>query len=497
MLENTNKAIAINSLVLYGRLIITMLCGFFTTRFSLQALGVADYGLFSVLGSIISFIAIINTIMISTSHRYIAVSIGKGDINETNIIFNICLSVHLLIAVLVAFVAIPLGDIYIYNFLNYQGDISNALMVFHYSIIASIITFVGVPFTALLTAKEKFFLFSIPDILSHLLKLLVSYLLLYYFENKLQVFAVTISLLTVYPTIFYIIYCKQKFKKICRFKFIKDLNLYKEILKFSVWVGYGAIAFVGKSQGAAIIVNVFFSTIMNTALGIANMISSIINNFAQNIALPIAPQITKSYASGDINRSTRLLILSTKLTFLVMFIISSSFFVEPDFILKLWLGDIPDYARMFTILIIADTLIESLNSGIKNIIFANGNIKAFQIIPSTLKIISVIVAYFGLKMGAPAYSVLWVYILFTSIIVITNQVILKKTVGLDTMLLLRESYLPCLMIVVLFSPCFYLKVTQYPIINMCLSLSYLLLIIFLIGLNNNERKYIYSLIHNK
>ena len=497
MQENTNKAIIINSLVLYSRLIITMLCGFFTTRFSLQALGVVDYGLFSVLGSIISMIAIINTIMISTSHRFIAVSIGKNDFYETNKMFNMCLFVHFCIAILVLLIALPLGDMFVNQYLNYTGDKENALIVFRYTLIASAITFIGVPYNALLTAKEKFLVFSIPDVISHLIKLIVTYLLLYYFENKILIYTITISILTAYPSIYYAVYCHKKFTSMCKISFYWDLNKYKELLSFSGWVGYGAIAFVGKSQGAAIIVNLFFSTVMNTALGIANMVSSILNNFAQNIAQPISPQITKSYAAGNKDRSTTLLVLSTKLTYLVMFTISTPFFVESEYLLGLWLGDIPEYTVMFVILVIIDTLIESLNSGIKNIIFADGNIKAFQIIPSSLKLISIIVAYLSLYFGAPAYSILSIYVVFTIIIVVANQFILKQSIGFDSSILVKQSYFPCFLVTVLFAPLIFIKLTEYSILNIVISLFYTIILIILFGLSNKERNYLVNWVKSK
>ena len=156
MQENTNKSLAINTLVLYIRLIVTAICGLFTTRFALEALGVVDYGLFSVIGSIISFIAIINTIMVSTSNRFIAVAIGKRDIREANKQFNVCLIIHVLISFCTIIFSLPIGEWYIYHYLNYAGDITNALMVFRFTIIASAVTFIGVPYNGLLSAKEKF-----------------------------------------------------------------------------------------------------------------------------------------------------------------------------------------------------------------------------------------------------------------------------------------------------------------------------------------------------
>ena len=497
MLENTNRSLTVNTLILYIRLAVTAICGLFTTRFALEALGVIDYGLFSVIGSIISFIAIINTIMVSTSNRFIAVAIGRGDIVDANKQFNVCLVIHIAIALCTILLALPIGEWYINNYLNYDGNIENALMIFRFTIFASAVTFIGVPYNGLLTAKEKFIVFCVPDIISHILKLLVAYLIVSFFEQKLIIYSLSIAIFTAYPVVVYIYYCNRHYREITTFKFVKDQNCYKDIFVFSAWVGFGAIAYVGKAQGAAILVNVFFSTVMNTALGIANSINSIIVSFAQNIALPIAPQITKSYASGNKERSIHLLILSTKLTFLVMLLVSSPFLVGTDWILGCWLGNVPNYAAMFTILVIVDALIDSMNSGIKNYIFASGRIKLFQVAASTLKLMAILAAFVALNMGCPAYSLLFTYIFFSVLVFFTNQWVLSRTLNFDNTLLWKKSYIPSLLIVSLFSPCFFLKICIPPYYAIPFSFIYLLLLIFLIGFTKSERQFIFSIIAKK
>ena len=166
MQENTNKAIFINSAILYAKLIVTAVAGLLTTRFALQALGADDFGIFSVVGSVISFVAIVNTIMISTSNRFMATAIGKGDEKLIKDTFNVNVVMHVVIAVVILLVAYPLGDWFILNHIKYEGDINSVLSVYHITIIGSIISFIGVPYNGLLIAKERFFVFSSTDILA-------------------------------------------------------------------------------------------------------------------------------------------------------------------------------------------------------------------------------------------------------------------------------------------------------------------------------------------
>ena len=490
MQENTNKAIALNSIILYIKMGINTICSLLITRFALQALGVSDFGLFSVLGGIVSFIAIFNTILLSTTNRFIAVAIGKNNIKDANIQFNVCLLVHIAIALVTLLLAVPVGNWYIDRFINYEGDISNAYKVFNISIVASIIAFVGIPYNGLLMAKERFWIFSLVDILAHLIKLLVSYLLLDFFTNKLLVYTVAVSILSVVPIFIYMFYSYIKFSEIVKFRLVKEKSKYQEIFKFSAWVSIGAVSVVAKNQGAALLVNAFFNTIMNTALGIANSVNSYISLFAQNVAQPMSPQITKSYASGDRCRTDELLIMSTKFSFLMMLLVSIPFLVSPEWIIQLWLGEIPPYVVSFTVLLIIDNLVQSLNSGISNVIFASGKISLYQVCISVLNVLSIVLAYICLKLGMPVISLVISYIIVSLIKFVVIQIVLNKTLQYNSSLLIKNSYIPSLAVSILFVPILFLRGIIHPVLLILVAMIYVLLIIVIVGMNKKERNYI-------
>ena len=489
-MENTNKAIAVNSVILYGRMIVNVLCSILTTRFALQALGVNDFGLFSLLGGIISFVSIFNTIMLSTSNRFIAVAIGKGDQEEINKQFNVSLIIHASIAVLTLTIAFPIGDWYINNYVNYDGDISKALMVYNVSIVASILSFIGVPYNGLLMAKEKFFVFSGADVVSHLGKLLVAYWLISHCEEKLLVYTLALAVCTVLPVSLYILYCSHHYHDVIKFRIVKEKSRYKEMFNFSLWVSIGAVSMIGKTQGAAMIVNAFFNTVMNTAMGIANSISSYIIMFSQNVTQPMSPQITKSYAANDTRRTDELLLMSTKYAFFLMLLASSPFLLQPEWLLTIWLGQVPPYATTFLILMIIDNLVLSFNSGISNVIFASGNIKLYQIVTSTINILSVGFGFIALYVGLPAYALIVVYIFMSMLRVIAIQVILKVTLKYENKYILRYSYLPSLFVVLSFIPVIVIKINIHPALSIFLSMLYLVCAILFFGLNKSERSII-------
>lgn len=495
MKENTNKAIFYNSLILYSKLIIVTICGLLTTRFALRALGVVDFGLFALLGSIISFIVLLNTIMISTTNRFISVSIGKGEEKEINEQLNVCLLVHILIAIVTVIIVLPLGDYYIYHFLNYDGPIDNAVSVFHYTVIGSIISFVGVPFNGLLMAKEKFIVFSFVDLLNHVLKLIVAYLLISHFTHKLFIYAATQGIITALPTFVYFLYCRRKYPQLLKFYIPRNRRKYKDVFSFSGWVAYGAFAYIGKNQGAAVLVNTFFNTIMNTALGLANTVGMLLTTFSNSVSQPISPQITKNYAAGNMSRCDDLLVMSTKYTYLVMLVISIPFLSDSDFLFKLWLGKVPPYVSLFSTLLIVDALITSLNSGISVLIFASGKIKTYQILINTLRLCSILGAFIVLKAGAPAYALLWAYIVFSIIIFFAGQYVLKTTLNYNSSLLWQRSYLPSIFVTIVIIPFIVFRLTDISILNIIILESILFIDIVIIGLSKNERKNILGKIH--
>ena len=493
MKENTNKAIAYNSLILYGKMVINTFCALLSTRFALQALGAVDYGLFSVLGGIIGFISIFNTIMVLTSNRFIAVAIGKGDLVETNKQFNVNLLIHASIAVLALIIAYPVGNWYIPRFVNYDGLLSDAMMVYLISMGCSILSFVGVPFNGLLMAKEKFLVFSLVDAICHILKLLGTWVLLYHFSNKLLLYTLMMGTLTAIPTIVYILYCTKHYPDIVHLRFVRDRQMYKKVFGFSAWVTVGAIAQIGRNQGASLIVNSFFNTVMNTARGVGSSINTYVSHFAQNIRQPMAPQITKSYANGNTKRTDELLIMSTKYTFLLTLLCGSIFLAAPDWILTVWLGKVPPFASIFLVLFIVDNLAQSLNAGVGILIFASGKIGLYQILNSILNILAVVLGYFVLSLGYPAYYLLVAYILVSIINFFTIQFVLSKVIKYDNSILWKYSFLPSIIVVLLFVPILFVPVLIHPLLHIILVFSYLLSIEYFIGLSKSERVKIKSI----
>lgn len=495
MQENTNRAIIINSIINYAKMGINTILALLTTRYALLALGVTDYGLFSILGSIISFIGVFNSVMMNSCNRFMAVAIGNGNNVETNKIFNVNLIIFIGCALLMILIAFPIGFWYIDTKINYEGLIRNAYFVFSFSIVSSILSTLATPYNGLLIARERFFVFSIVDVIKHFISFLITYILVNHYENKLQIYTVSMSLLTSMPLFVYWWYSKKCFPEIIKWNFVKEKKYYKEIFSFSGWVAYGAVACIAKVQGAALLVNAFFNTIMNAALGIANSLGNYVTMFATSLTQPIQPQITKCYTAGNTERTNELLIISTKCSFMLMLFIGTPFLIAPEWILHIWLGEVPPLASTFTVLLVIDNIVLSFNSGLNNLIFASGKIALYQILINTLRLLSIAVAYFVLNAGYPAYSLLVTYIIFSVFVVLCTQWCLYKTLKYDNKFLIKKSYMPSLGILLLMMPIYLYKPEIHPIINISIALLYLSFWDFLIGLTKQEKKYVLQRMH--
>ena len=497
MQENTNKSIAVNSLILYIRLAIISVSGLLYTRFSLQALGISDYGLYSVIACIITFISIINTIMVTTSNRFIAIAIGKNDQEEVCRQFNVNLVIHVLIALLTIAVALPLGHWYIVHHVTYDGDMHTVHTVFNVSIVAAALSFIGVPYNGLLIARERFFVFCLTDVAMSLFKLFFTYLLIDHFEHKLIIYTCVMAFMTAFPTVVFFAYCRRQFAAITRFVFVRQWRKYYDVLNFSIGIGIGAIATIGKAQGGALIINMFFSTTMNAGLAVANSVSSILQNFANNAQKPISPQIVKNYAAGNLDCCTSLVCLASKATYLSMFFVSIPFILAPEVIFGLWLKEVPPYAITFTHLLIVDILIFSINAGVNDFVFATGKIKLYQIIVNTLLVSSIVVGYLAMRRGMPPEYLFYVYIAFSFMVFLVRPFIIIRITKFDVWALVRCSYVPVLLITLLFLPTLYLKQIIGQMLSVVVAYAYFVILLYTIGLRKNERHYVNSLVRNK
>lgn len=499
---NDNILIFKNTGILFFRLVFTSLVGLFSSRFIIQSLGAIDFGLYSIVGSIVVMMGFFNTVMTTITHRFIAYEMGKGSKGELNKVFNISMVIHIGLAFALVLLTETIGVYYVLNFLNVDASkLSDALFVLRFSTYAMFFSILSIPFQGLVTAQERFKISLFIEIVRSTLLFLIAFSILFFWKDKLRVYSMLIAIASIIPASMFILYCKRNYKLITKWNFQRDKRKYKEMISFSSWMIIGTSALVGKTTGTALIINSFFGTLLNAAYGIANQVNSIVLMFAQNLGQAAIPQITKSFSSGNNNRTLTLVTYISKYTFFLMLIPALPILLDTELILTIWLGELPAYTVIFSQLMIINALIESINSGISSAVNATGNIKYFQIILSTIVLLSLPISYFLFKAGFPPTSILFAFISTSILNVVIRQILLKKILNFNVIYFLKTSYLKILYVSLTITPLFLVH-DLFPrgmsrlIFFSLAAFFWLLAAIILFGLNGNEKKLLQSIISN-
>lgn len=392
-----NKRIAKNTLLLYFRMLLMIVINLYTSRVILQVLGVEDFGINNVVGGVITMLGFLTGSLAAASSRYITYDLGKGDIATMKKTFGNILSIHLLLALIIVIIGETIG----LWFMTTQLQIPEsrevaAFWVYQFSIVSFVLSVISVPYNASIIAHEKMSAFAYISIADAVLKLVIVYLLLVIPYDKLIVYAALFCCIQVFDRIVYSVYCRKHFKE-TRSGLSFDKKLFKEIFAFAGWTMNGNLAVIGYTQGINVLLNIFFGPAVNAARGIAVQVQSVCQQFCSNFQMALNPQLTKNYAQGNFADMHRLLIKSSKFSFYILFIIVLPLMFVAEFVLRLWLGIVPEYTVTFLRLILVVGLLYTLSNPIIVSIHATGCLKKFQIVEGTILLTIVPVAYILLK----------------------------------------------------------------------------------------------------
>lgn len=408
--QQNNKRIVKNTLFLYFRMLLVMGVSLFTTRIVLKTLGVDDFGIFNVVGGIVVMFSFLSSTMASASQRFFAVELGRGDLERLNQIFSITMLIYVAISAIIVLFAESIG----LWFLNTQMTIPQerivaANWVYQFSILSFVVTVMMIPYNAAVIVQEDMKVFALVSIMEVLLKLGVVYLLLLIDFDKLKLYASLIFLITLVTQCSYYAYCKKHYTSY-KFHFYWEKKPFFEMLGFAGWNMVGAVANVLRSQGINILLNIFFNPAINAARAIAYQVNTAITNFTNNFYMAVRPQIFKSYSAGNVDEMHKLVLNSARYAYLLMLVLIVPVFCETDFLLRIWLEKVPDYAVLFTRLILINALLEVFSAPLVNAIQATGKIKNFQLIVSVIYLLNVPITFVLLKNGFPPETAMYINI---------------------------------------------------------------------------------------
>lgn len=498
-----NKRIASNTIILYLRLILTIVVNLYSVRIIWEVLGVDNYGIYNVVGGIVMMFAFLNTAMIASSQRYISFELGTGNIERLRNVFCISMSIHFLLAIAI----LILGETVGLWFLNYRLNIplermNAANWVYQLSILTFIITVISVPYSASVVAHEHMKTFGYFGIIDVLLKLGLVYLLPIIPFDKLIVYAFLILLETLIIRILYKFYCNKNFEE-CHYRYIKDPHLMREMFSFAGWSFIGNLGFSVRDQGLNILINIVFNVAVNAAKGIASQIGSVVLGFAQSFQMAVNPQITKRYAKGDYQSMIDLVFNGVKFCGILILFIVVPFFFACEQVLIIWLGDIAPYTVGFVRLTLVMMLVESMVGPITTAIQATGRIKWFQILISIIMVSSIPIALFLIKIDKNPYIVLLVTIGTSLIAFITRLILLRREFYFSILTLVKmicARIFPILLLSAVFAyeiyKIFEHNITGLILYSICTSI-FIGILTIAIGLDTKERVFLKNIIKEK
>lgn len=497
-----NKKIAINTIIIYIRLFIVSIITLAVSRVVLDALGASSFGLYNVVGGLVLLLNMLNSSMASTTYRYLAFELGKSGIGNTNKVFNTSVAIHRYFALSIIVLGLPIGVFYINNYLNVPvSNLSDARFVLYLSIVAAAFNTLSIPFQGLLVAYEKFSISAIIDVFTNIFKVTIVLLFIYSDTNRIRLYSVLMLCYTLLAFISYFIYCYFHHKDVIRYYSYKDSRLFREMLSFSGWTMFGAAANVGKTQGSAIVLNFFFGTIINAAYAVANQVETFILMFSRTINSAAVPQTTKSFSVGDVDRSVMITAYISKYTFLMMTIIAFPILLETDFILGVWLKNVPEGATVFCQLIVLGGLVGCLGEGIPNLINASGKIKAYQVVVHLIMLSGIPISILLYLAGCSPYSITVVYCIINFINSFVKLLMLHRVISFNMLAFMKVSYLRIILTsipLILFYFCYPQLLDVFGnITGFIISLIYLFIILFSISLDSTERKKVIGYLKKK
>lgn len=400
-----SKQIAKNTFFLYVRMLLLLGVSLYTSRIILKVLGIDDYGIYNLIAGFVTFLAFISNALVSAMQRYFNVALGKNDVQNYKDVFSMSINILVGFSFLILLVGETLGLWFVTRHLNIPLERYGAAMwVYQISLLTFIANTLRTPFHASIIAHEKMSFYAYVSLLEVFLRLGMVFLLTVISGDHLIMYALLYLLVIVLVNAIYMIYCRNRFHE-CRYEFKKDKVLLKDLMSFSGWTLMGQASVVIKNQGEAILINRFFTVAANAAMGVASQVANALEMFVSNFQTAFNPQLIQSYASKDYESHKNLLFRASKFSYFLLLIMLIPIVANIDFILNLWLEEVPKYTNYFVTFILISYLFNALSTPFFTSLNAAGKIRKYQITLSAIFLCGLGLIFFILKGGAKPYMI--------------------------------------------------------------------------------------------
>lgn len=494
---DNNKRIAKNTLMLYFRMMITMVVTFFTSRVILNTLGVEDFGIQNVVGGFVTMFSMLSGSLSTAISRFITFELGKGDEQKLTTVFSTAVNIQIAMSLLVVAVAEAFGIWFLNAKMSIPAErLDAANWVFQCAILTFVLGLLSVPYNAAIIAHERMSAFAYIGVIEVTLKLIIVYMLSLSPFDLLKTYAVLLLCVSLVIRLIYGFYCKRHFDE-CSYHLVLDRPIMKEMTAFAGWNLLGNGAFLLNTQGVNILMNMYFGVAVNAARGVAAQVDAAVKQFVANFTTAVNPQITKSFAQGDLEYMHKLVCRSAKFSAFLMLFFAVPLILEADIVLKIWLKIVPEYTATFLRWIIISTFVDSvLANSLVTSMFATGKIKRYQITVTILGGLVFPLTWVTFALGMPPYVGYVIYFLVYSILLGVRLHMLRDMIKLPVVMYVREvlwKVIPVIVVsfLVVGALCLVMEPGWARLLSVCvLSAIVTSVMEFCVGLSEGERHFV-------
>lgn len=446
MSSSNNTSVVKNTLLLYLRMGVSMIVSLYTSRVVLAALGIEDFGIYGVVGGIVSMFLFLNNALSTSTSRYITTALGTNNMNLLERYFSASLGVHLSLGLLIFIVSELVGVYLIYNDLVMpESRHEAAQIVLHFSILCAVLSIIMVPFNALIIANEKMEVYAYLTISDTFVKLGVAWLVQAIPNSRLEYYGFLLFLSSVFNSLLIFFYCRRTFSY-TKLKLSFDKDIYKSLGTFTTWSLIGNLAFVGYTQGLNLLLNMFFGPVVNAARSISLQVENSMRTFSTNFQTAINPRILKSYAAKDLEYMHTMVFASARYSCYLLIFPALPIVLETDTILTIWLKEVPEYTAAFVRIMLLVAVMETMSNSIMMSVVATGRIKRYHMYVGGLLLCIVPISYIILKLGGSPLSVFIVYATVEMLACMLRLVLVAPMIELSIRQFVKNVVANCIMV---------------------------------------------------
>lgn len=500
--QSNSKRLAKNTILMYVRMVFLMLVNLYASRIILQQLGVDDFGIYNLVGSIVALFISLKAIFAASTQRFLNFEMGKGNERKLQLIFNLSTYINGGISIVFFLLAEVVGIWFLECHANIPSDrLIAAHWILQFSVFTTIIGIMNTPLDACVIAHERMDFYAYLSVFEGLAKLGICFLLSVGSFDKLIFYGALVLGVAIINRLINQWFCLRNFPE-CHIIKTWDKAYFKRMASYATWAFFGNTAFALAQSGLNMVLNVFGGSVVNAARGIAYQVNAALWNFIVNITIVLKPYTVKSYAAGEKAKAFDLAFMASKIYFFIQMLLVLFVVFLADYLIQFWLGQIPEYVVIFLDLVLIQSLVKSLQMPLDMLFSAEGNIKYYQLYEGIVLFLPVPAAYILLKMGLPYYSAFIVVIVFEVIHIFGIALIGKKVFGLNLPNYTKRVIFPCIANSILCLLGYYFSQLHFHplyenILYMLLTMIVATLHMYLFMLNSNERTLIIKLIKKK